>query len=759
MDYNKLTPIVEKAQGGDKAAMDELLESVRKDIYFHATKATRDSHLAEDVTQEVLIEIFLKLKTLRVPKLFPVWAKRILHNKCASYFRGEQDLLLDANEDDETLLDVLPDTDDTHIPEKVLEDKELGDTLMSLIDTLPGEQRMATVLYFYEHMSTREIATIQGKSEETVKSRLKYSRKALKTKIEEYEQKTGTKLHGVAILPLLMHSLFRDQFASTMLPSALETFSAATVASTATAATGATVTAATTATTATTAATATAAGIGAGIGTKIIAGIVAAGVIIGGAVGTTALIRNRNEKEEDKTEESSKKADEPYTVVNDTTQVEGVWRFMEGQWISSDLEADFDASQAYDFTFNLDGSVTVQDTSYPCIGEPVYYSSYGYGVGFSYSNTNDGGEGPIDICGLKVSQIFFVVGDDGKYIAELEIPIEESRVAKLKYYRVSDYNDDGSIKITDENGNHLHTFSAAYKFDDHSHWHECSCGERSYEGEHNGENGKSEYDICVLCGYKNEEKLAQTYSALTPSEGLDIHVGENSCRVDGFGSCTDKVIVIPETYEGKPVTSIARGAFAKYNRSSDSPYSEFEEIHFPPTIDFIGDRAFWGADSLKKIHIYSNTKITANEYAFWECKSLESIDTSVFSMGDKYLFSDCASFLEFAIPEGTEYVGKGLLNECLKLEKLYIPKSLKKIPSSMCYTCTELRDIYYDGTIEEWSKIVQNVSAGFAAIEKNYLWWEASGDFTVHCIDGDLQKADAVVSGEGYSLEEWNSFE
>ena len=58
MDYNKLTPIVEKAQSGDKAAMNELLEAVYKDLYFHAKKAVRDEHLAEDLSIESLSEEF-----------------------------------------------------------------------------------------------------------------------------------------------------------------------------------------------------------------------------------------------------------------------------------------------------------------------------------------------------------------------------------------------------------------------------------------------------------------------------------------------------------------------------------------------------------------------------------------------------------------------------------------------------------------------------------------------------------------------------
>lgn len=775
MDYNKLTPIVEKAQSGDRDAMDELLTAVYEDLYFHARKAVNDEHLAYDITQDVCMEVIKKLKTLRVPNLFPVWVKRILHNKCASHFRGEKDLLLSADEDNETLLDVLPDDNEANIPEKVIEDKEFKSTLYAIVESLPDEQKEATILYFYEHMSVRQIATIQGVGEETVKSRLRYSRNALKTKVEEYERRTGTKLHGAMALPLLMQLLFRQELASMAIPSVSEAVSAVTAATattatattaTATTATTATATTATTATatattataTTATAATATAAtGIGAGIAAKIVAGIVAAGVVIGGAVGVTSLIRNGNDDESGESSKEHSVIPSTYVVTRDTTRVEGVWRFVEDQWINDAIAAEFDKTQAYDFTFNSDGSITVQEKSYACIGEPVYYSVYDYGIGYEYYDDYNGIGENIEICGVKIDELFFVLGDDGKYKAELRIDLGENRVATLDYYRVSDYNDDGSARDTDENGVHIHTYDSEYKFDENEHWRECDCGAFSYKGEHFDEVNKLDFDTCVNCGYKNEEKLTAEYESLTPSEGLEISVGENYCTVEGFGSCTDSVIVIPATYEGKPVTSIGSGAFRKYNRFGDTePYHEFEEIHFPPTLTYIGDRAFWGADSLKRIRIYSNNEINVNEYAFWECTSLESIDSSVFGLGYKYLFSDCAAMTEFVIPEGTEYVGKGLLNECVSLEALYIPSSMKAIPVSMCYGCVNLTDVYYSGTMEEWGSIVQSQSDAYASIEKEYLWYEGSGEFIVHCTDGDYAKADAVAGYENLSLDEWN---
>ena len=48
------------------------------------------------------------------------------------------------------------------------------------------------------------VTDVQGVSEGTVKSRLNYGRKTIKQSVEEYEKKTGVKLHSVGVVPLLL---------------------------------------------------------------------------------------------------------------------------------------------------------------------------------------------------------------------------------------------------------------------------------------------------------------------------------------------------------------------------------------------------------------------------------------------------------------------------------------------------------------------------------------------------------------------------
>ena len=229
------------------------------------------------------------------------------------------------------------------------------------------------------------------------------------------------------------------------------------------------------------------------------------------------------------------------------------------------------------------------------------------------------------------------------------------------------------------------------------------------------------------------------YSKLKPSEGLEFEVYDEYCKVVDIGTCKDTEIVIPASYEGKPVTSIGSGAFRKYNRGSDDNYVSFTKIHLPETVDYIGDRAFWGCDALEEVHIYAE-KIHVCDYAFWECSSLTNIDLTKMNMNNDYVFDACG-FEEFTINEGTTTVGEGLLIKCTSLKSLTIPASVSALPRAMCQGCTNLTDVYYGGTKEQWSKIdVPIIEESFWDSDKVYYWDTDTGNYTVHCSDGDITK-------------------
>ena len=302
MAKQDLSPLVLAAQRGDQQALSDLLEASYRDLYFYAYQTVKNEDLAADITQESCLEIISTISQLREPNAFVVWARRITYHQCTRFFRESKEVTVEANEEGETIFDQIPDENEGVLPEQVQLDKEFRATMQQLLDELPAQQRTALMLYYYEKLSVSQIAQIQDTTEGTVKSRLNYGRKAVKAKVEEYEKKTGLRLHSIAPLPLLFF-LFGRQSAAAMasaslgsVPAVLSGSIAAGAGATAgTAATGAAAGTAAATGTAVTTGTATgtaAAAVGTGLGVKIAAGAVAAAVCIGGAVGGAALINN-----------------------------------------------------------------------------------------------------------------------------------------------------------------------------------------------------------------------------------------------------------------------------------------------------------------------------------------------------------------------------------------------------------------------------------------------------------------------------------
>ena len=300
-----LTPLVIRAQAGDTQALSDLMGQCYETLYYYAYKTVNDRDLAGDITQESCIEIMETLGKLREPAAFRTWAGRIVYHQCTRYFKQTKPVLLEEDEEGETLLDRLPDESRGSVPELVQEDKEFQKTVMAMVNGLPAEQRSAMMLYYYENLSVGQIAQIQAVSEGTVKSRLNYGRKAVKKEVESYEKKTGVRLHSITPLPLLLYFLFRQEAAAAVESAAkvlAQVWSAITGKAATTVATAGTAAAAAGA--AGSASAGAAVAVGATISAKVIAGIVAAvlavcvsvgGVILAGKASDTAKDRQESQ--------------------------------------------------------------------------------------------------------------------------------------------------------------------------------------------------------------------------------------------------------------------------------------------------------------------------------------------------------------------------------------------------------------------------------------------------------------------------------
>ena len=297
-DKERLSALVVRLQQGDGNAFEEIYNLTRESAYFTALKISKNENDAEDILQETYIHILERINTLENPEVFQSWFNQAVANKAKDFLRKNHperytsEFFINEEGEEVSKFDLMADDDETFIPEASTENTELCDEVMKMVDSLSDDKRTAVVLYYYDNMTTKQIAESLGVNENTVKSRLVQAKKDLAKSVTEYEKKHG-KLLGVAPMPLVAWAL----------KAAAGTAASASVASGAASATLAAVTAGT-------AVAGTAAGVTAGAGAaagtgaaaKIIAAIVAAAIVGGGAIaGTRAIINNRNNPEEETT--------------------------------------------------------------------------------------------------------------------------------------------------------------------------------------------------------------------------------------------------------------------------------------------------------------------------------------------------------------------------------------------------------------------------------------------------------------------------
>jgi len=135
----------------------------------------------EDISQEVFIKVFRKIKLFRGESKLSTWIARIAYNTSISHIRRQlknersydESPALVANEKDETL------------NQTGIEKEEAKKYLLEMIEELPVHYRTVLTLFHLEEFSYKEIEEITEMPEGTIKSYLSRARKILKEKLEK----------------------------------------------------------------------------------------------------------------------------------------------------------------------------------------------------------------------------------------------------------------------------------------------------------------------------------------------------------------------------------------------------------------------------------------------------------------------------------------------------------------------------------------------------------------------------------------------
>lgn len=210
-------PAVEAALNGDDSGFSFLYKVTYRNMYYMALKYLKDEDAAQDVLQDAYLKAWKSLGTLKEPNNFPAWLGRIVASTAKNQLVRKNPVLFSEteqeNEDGDAFVYEIEDDSGQYQPELKYSVEETQTLVREMIDSLSDEQRICVIMYYLDGQSVRGIAEALEISENTVKSRLFYSRKALKKKAEEL-QKRGYDLYGVSPIFLLLRLLETEQSSS-----------------------------------------------------------------------------------------------------------------------------------------------------------------------------------------------------------------------------------------------------------------------------------------------------------------------------------------------------------------------------------------------------------------------------------------------------------------------------------------------------------------------------------------------------------------
>ena len=205
--------LVLSAKNGNKKAFDKLYKLTSNDVWFTCVSLLKDEENSKDIMQETYITAFLKLDTLKDEEKFCGWLTAIATNKSKNKLKGKVEYQID----DEVLI-TEAETDELMLPEEYITKTEKRKVLLQIMeDTLSFNQYQTVLMFYFDEMSISEIAQGLEISEGTVKSRLNSSRAKMKIAIEDYEKKSGDKLHGVVVVPFFT-TIFKEEAKSLAVP-------------------------------------------------------------------------------------------------------------------------------------------------------------------------------------------------------------------------------------------------------------------------------------------------------------------------------------------------------------------------------------------------------------------------------------------------------------------------------------------------------------------------------------------------------------
>ena len=186
IEYQELEDrqLIERTASGDKGALEELYNRYSTAIFSLARYMLRHEALAEEATQEVFINIWLRASSYRPERGEPrAWLMSVAHHKVIDIIRGQRRTIAASDPEDYETLAALPSRDRGTAEEAELNIERAQ--VRKALATLPTAQQEVITLAYFQGLSQSEIAARLKQPLGTVKTRVRLAMQKLRSELEE----------------------------------------------------------------------------------------------------------------------------------------------------------------------------------------------------------------------------------------------------------------------------------------------------------------------------------------------------------------------------------------------------------------------------------------------------------------------------------------------------------------------------------------------------------------------------------------------
>jgi RNA polymerase sigma-70 factor (ECF subfamily) len=172
--------LAQAAAAGDMQAFDELYQRHSRRVYSLCLRMTGNVSEAEDLTQEVFIQLFRKIGSFRGESAFTTWLHRLTVNQVLMHFRKRSVKLEQTTDEGDTPVQIVRGTENPNampVVDRIALDKA--------IKQLPPGYRTVFILHDIEGHEHEEIARMLGCSVGTSKSQLHKARMKLRVLLRQ----------------------------------------------------------------------------------------------------------------------------------------------------------------------------------------------------------------------------------------------------------------------------------------------------------------------------------------------------------------------------------------------------------------------------------------------------------------------------------------------------------------------------------------------------------------------------------------------